>query len=287
MAMLLAVLLLGTLGSKIPTDAEIAARIEDEIRASCHPASVRVVVKRHSALSTTLERVDITIVGFTADNLPMATAAAPSVRRASTAPTRTPTAPTAPTTPAARTNDRQIHVVEAHLCCEEFIVKSLPVQRMVWDGRNVYLSWNSIKAGVFRISAAESMVGSLVLQQQGLTDFIRTCPVPLDVPEVVIRPNECLVNGTTRTFVGMPVQLSGRLVARDGAVLYLDNPRLKVSVLPIPAAVSSRLLKDINPLVNLNTAFQLPAPLAITGTTLGDGILRFEGRLMFPQPESR
>jgi hypothetical protein len=273
MAMLFAVLVLGALGSKIPSDADIATGIEDAIRAQLHPEAVRVVVKRPSAFSTTFTQVDITITGFNADKLPLAMQP----------PTPAP-APAAGNKPRRR--ERQLRIVNARLTCERFIVNGLPVRSMGWQGKDVHLPFKAVRAGAFQISAARSVTGYVVVNQGDLTKFLRTLHLPITEPEVIITPAECRVNGNARALTKIPIRLSGQLIARDGAVLYLDKPRLRVTVVPVPAFISRRVLKNLNPLADLNAAMQLPAPLAITRATQQHGALRLEGALLFPIPEN-
>jgi len=268
--MLFAVLVLGALGSKIPTDADIAARLEDAIRTQLHPESVRVVVKRPSALSTTFEQVDITISGFNASQLPL---------------DAMPAAPTVGGKPARP--GRQIRIVKASLTCENFVVNGLPVRALAWQGNDVYLPFQSIRAGIFQISAARAVNGYVVVREDDLTKFLRTLTLPITEPELSITPGECRVDGVTRMLVKLPISLTGQLTARNGAVLYLDNPRLRVTVVPIPKFVSNRVLKDLNPLADLNAAMKLPAPLEITRTTQERGTLRIEGALLFPKPPEK
>jgi len=270
MAMLFAVLVLGALGSKIPTDADIAARLEDAIRTQLHPESVHVMVKRPSVLSTTFEQLEITITGFNADKLPLAL--------------QPPAAP-APGAGAPRRQGREILLRTARLTCERFVVNGLPVRTLAWQGKDVYLPFKAVRAGAFQISAARAVTGYVVVQQDDLTQFLRTLPLPITEPDVVISPAECLVNGNARMLTRIPIHLTGQLVARDGAVLYLDKPRLRVTIIPVPGFVANRVLKDLNPLADLNAAMQLPAPLKITRTTQQHGALRFEGAMLFPQPE--
>ena len=275
MAFLLAMLALGFLGAKIPSDADIAIRIEDTIREQLHPASVKVVVKRRSSLSTTVDLLEISISGFSADKLPLGPPAGEAQ------------VPLAAAAPAPRPG-RQVRIIDAHITCENFIINALPVRSLELRGRDVRIPWQAVRTGMFEISAAQFVNGSLVLEEKGLTKYLRTLPdLPITEPAISVTPEECRVSGKTRTLVKLPIQLSGRLAARNGAVLYLDEPSLRVSIVRIPGFVSDRVLKDINPLADLNAEFLLPAPLAITQTRLQHGLLRFDGALLFPQPEKK
>jgi len=270
MAMLLAVLVLGALGSKIPSDGDIAARLEDAIRLQLHPERVRVVVKRPSRLSTTFEKVEITITGFNADKLPLAMPP--------------PLAAAAGEKPRRR--ERQIRIADVRLTCERFVVNGLAVSELALQGKDVHLPFKAVRAGVFQVSAARSVTGYVVVKQDDLTKFLGTLPLPITDPKVNITPAECLVNGNARILVKIPIHLSGQLIARDGAVLYLDKPRLRVTAIPVPAFVSKHVLKNLNPLADLNKALQLPAPLTITRSSQQHGQLRIEGELRFPPPEN-
>jgi len=282
MGVLFAILALGFLGSKIPSDANIAARIEETIRAQLQPERVQVVVKRNSSLSTTIERLEITIVGFDADKLPLGTPA--SEKQAASASV----AKLAASAVATPRRGRQVHIVEAHIRCERFLINALPVQSLDLQGQHLYIPWQAVRTGDFEISAAQQVRGTLLLREQDLTRYLRTMPeLPLTEPTLQILPTECRISGNTRTAVKMPIQLAGKLAVRDDAVLYLDHPRLRVSVVPVPSLVANRILRDINPLADLNAEFDFPAPLTITNVTQQNGTLRFDATLRFPTPENK
>jgi hypothetical protein len=280
MAFVLAIILLGAVGSRIPTDADIAARIETTLRQQLHPSGIHVVVERRSALSTTFERVDITITGFTADAFPLGVQPAPAVVMAPIP------------GPAHRDGDtpvdppgRQIRIKHAHLLCKDFTLKGLPIKEMDWDLNEVRMPWESAKAGKLDISSADSAIGYCLLREQGITRFVRTRNLPLDDPEVLFTTAGCQVKGTTQSFIQIPVEVSGQVVARQHAVLYLNDPKLHVSVLAVPHAITERVLKGINPLIDLNADLHLPVALTVTGVTHGNGTLRFDATLQFPPTE--
>lgn len=265
MTALLALLLLGTLGSRIPSDADIAARIETLIRTQFHPASVTVTVHRNSPFSTTLQQVDIRVSGFTANSLPF------------TGP------PGGTVLPPA--DDKQIQVVRAQVVCEDFTAGGLPIRRMAWEVTDARIPLAAVHGGGFTITAARSALGAFTLDEEGLTRFLRTRSLPLTFPSVRLDPAGCRVSGTTRAMVAVPVAVGGRLTTRGNAVLWLQDPKLHVSIVPVPGVVTSRLLRDINPLTDLNRDLKLPIPLRITHILHGEGTLRIDAALEFPPPE--
>ncbi len=286
--MLFATLLLGVLGAKIPTDSEIEARLTATIREALHPDYVKVDVTRSSPLSTTFQRVDITISGFSADSLPFALpdAAPADVPAAAPAPDAAKVAPsTAPAAPAPRRAGKQIRLRLANVRCTDFTLNHVRVQQLELTATEMYLPLQAILHGQFQITAAASVTGTVQLRQDDLTAYLSTRELPITHPTLTLAPDACRLKGNSRTLIPMPIQLSGTLAARDGAVLYLDNPRLRVSVIPVPGIIADRVLRDLNPLGDLNAEFKLPAPLRITRTTMQEGMLILEGALLFPAPE--
>lgn len=281
MALLLAALLLGTLGTKIPTNHDIETRLEQAIRDALHPAAVMVTVERASIFSTTFQRVDISIDGFNADSLPLSLVEVPGADSA-TIDGDDPTG--APIAEPKRTA-KQVRLRQATLRCTNFTINKLRVEQLDINAEDLYLPLQAVSAGQFEIAGARAVTGMVSLRQQDLTAYLRTRDLPITDPTVKLSPAECRVSGKSRTLIHIPIELSGVLTARDGAVLYLDNPRLRVSIVPVPGFIADRVLKDINPLGDLNAEFKLPAPLNITKTTLRDGTLVFEGTLNFPPPE--
>lgn len=287
MVLVLGVLLLGALGTYIPTDAEISAQIEAAIRAQVHPASVQVVVKRQSDISTTVERLDITIIGFSADTLPFgATAPAAPAAPAATAASPLPTPAHRDDAPRAkRPAGRQIRIKDTHLVCKDLTLKSLAIQELTLDLHEMRIPWACLKGGGFTITSVQNAGGYVVLPQKGLTQFLRTRKLMIQEPEVVVTPDGCRVRGTYHMLVSVPVEVSGLITCKNRAELCLENPKLKVSAVTLPELVTSHILKDLDPFTDLNTDMRLPAPLTITRVTHQDGGLRLDAILQFTPPE--
>ncbi len=279
MAFVLALLLLGTVQAKLPTDADIARQIESTIRAQLHPANVQVVVSRHSPLTTTVQHLEITITGFTLDGLPALPGLQPAADTQSTP-------HNAMQQYIVRPSGRQIRIMDAQVVCRDFVLKSLPVQELTLHIHELRIPLNCVTGGSFAISGVESVIGSVVLQQQGLTDFLRGRKLPLARPEVVVTPDGCSVKGLYHAaLLTVPVEVSGRLIVKEQAILCLGDPKLKMSRVTLPRIIADRLLKGVNPLVDLNTDFALPAPVTITQITHAAGSLRLDAMMNFPPPE--
>ena len=144
----------------------------------------------------------------------------------------------------------------------------------------------AIDAGGLRISAAGRVEGYLLLDQAGVTTFLRTLnTLPIADPSVTFTKDQATITGAMPWVVRVPVEVTGVVKARDGAVLYMENPTLKFSIVNVPKFVADRALQSVNPLVDLNAALHMTAPLTVNTVTLGDGTLRLEGTLAFPKPE--
>lgn len=274
MALLLTVLCLGALRRVVPSDAEIAAQITEQLRALLHPATVQVMVRRASPFSTTFERVEITLSKFSVD-----TPVSPSVAIA------TPPADPGQPLPTPAGAGASIRIISARIECREVTAQGLEIPQSVWEARELRIPLDSLHGSTPRITAAESVTGYLLAPQESLTGYLKTMQPPIDNPHVTITSEGCRITGTTRTFIKLPIQLTGRMLARDGAVLYFDDPNLKVSLFRLPASTTRHLLRTLNPLIDLNTSLHLPAPLTITGVTHQAGALRLDMALSFPVPE--
>jgi hypothetical protein len=288
MSFVLALLLMGVLGSKIPTDEEIAARIEAVIMAQLHPTSVSVTVQRPSRFSTTITRLEIVLNGCAVDNLPMAVAAP----AATPTPAPTPAAPDAampdptgiappPLVVQPSPKEKQLRIIDFRLQCDNLTLAGMPIRALAVNAHEVRVPWSSVECGAIAVTTAESATGTVLIREEGITQFLAAHPIPLDNAKVDVTPAGLTVRGKTEGLVGLPVAVSGKLAARGKAVLYLANPKLKVSVLNMPAGVTKRVLKGVNPLADLNADLHLPVPVTLTQVTHLDNAVRFDLTMQF------
>lgn len=296
MAFVLALLLFGIVQSKLPTDADLARMVGKTIQSHVRPAHLQVVVSRHSPFTTTVQHLDITMSGFTLDGLPGFQGAAvaskpPAAGTGGLQHVAEADAPSAaPCTVACpylvRPSGRQIRVKDACISCRDFVLQSLPVQEVVVHVHELRIPLKSVLRGPFAISGVESVVGSVTLPQQGLTEFVRMRKLPLDNPQVFVTPEGCRITGVYRAgLLSVPVEVSGRIVVKDRAILCLENPRVKTMNVTLPHFITDGLLKGVNPLVDLNAEFPLPAPVTITLVTHASGCLRLDAVLHVPPLE--
>jgi hypothetical protein len=293
MTAILAFLLFTTLGARIPTDAEIAGRIEASIREQYQPDAVTVTVRRRTPLSTTMEEVEIRISGFRATSFPfLATGPAQTqVAMAAAAPLALVGGERGEMTLVANlTPDRKpakmMRVVQGRLICERFVLQSLPVQRIELTATEARIPRDAAETGKLSIAAADRLEGYVLLNQTGVTTFLRTLDtLPITDPVVTFTNERATITGSMPWVVRVPIEVNGTVGVRDGAVLYLDQPTLKFSIVNVPQFIADRVLQGVNPLVDLNAALHLTTPLTLTRATLGEGTLRLEGTMAFPKPE--
>jgi hypothetical protein len=296
MTVLLALLFLGVLDNKVPTDSEIAARIEAAIRLQMAPRTVQVTVHRASRFTTTLDSLDITLSGFTAEKLPFGTTApAPTAVPASVparaaapayagldAPGALPTAPTRAAKP-----EKMVRIVKLRLLCEDFTVQGLPVQSLEMTLDEVRIPFAAVNAGNFAIAAADAATGAVTLHERGLAQYLLGRELPVKEPKVRITSAGLQVTGGLKAFLNAPVELRGKLAVRNGAVLYLDRPAIHMLKVPVPGFLTQRALKEIDPLTDLNKDMNLPVPLVISAVTHQQGTLRFDATLQLPKANIR
>ncbi|HEX2950505.1 MAG TPA: LmeA family phospholipid-binding protein [Armatimonadota bacterium] len=284
----LAVLLLVTLpailsGCLIPTDHDIANNIQSTLHARFHPVTVSVDLHRSSIFSTKVKTLDVAMSGFTIDKLSTVTQQPAPAGKGQGGPT------------AVDGNARQLHqgkkkgtqvrIVDAHIHCENFTALQLPVKQADAQFREVRIPLAEIRKGQFTVPAMDSAHGSVLLEDKGLTQFIRTRHLPITDPVIRITKDRCIVSGIYHTLVNVPVEVSGRLMVKKPATVYLDHPELHLSVVPMPKMITDKLLGDMNPLIDVNAELGLPVQVVITKITHEDGAIRFEGMLDTPHME--
>lgn len=259
-------------GCFIPSDRDIAEKIETAISAQLHPKAVSVTLHRNSIFSSTVRQLDITIIGFSADTLPFG------------APGTTPRAVAARVADdvATRTDERLIRIVDARIRCEDFSIKGMPVKRLELNLHEMRVPAASTTDGQFTIRSAESATCTAAFTDANLTQFLRSRKVPIATPTVRVTRQGCQVRGTLPAFLHASVEVVGRITNKKPAILYMQNPTIRIQSVRVPALVAERVLQQMNPLTDLNADFPLPVPLTITKVEHAKGLLRCTGILHFP-----
>ena len=288
---LLAFLVITQAEKRIPSDVDVAKKIEVAIQEQIHPKKLTVAVTRKTNLDEDIEHLEVEMSGFTVTDMPFA---APAV--VATAPVEpakdvplTSSLEKQPPLMSAKTNDYRL--VTAHVVCTDFHIKELKVARLELNITEGRIPRAGIGAAQAVLSAAEVVNGTMILEENDITGFlIKLNTLPLQSPNVRIKKDSATINGNTpwvvlKVPITLPVAVSGKVTARNGAVLYLDNPTLNVELVNLHKVIADRILKDLNPLVDLNTALNLHVPITITGTESTERKLIFTGTLGYPKPK--
>jgi hypothetical protein len=280
MSVWVAVILLGMLASSLPTDHDLATRVEDALRASLHPRLVHVTLDRRSPLTTTVDRMTIRVEEVTAATLPFSF----------TAPTVPVTATPAPVAPAPALRPvakpaREVLIRTLTLDGRRLILKGVPIEEMRWELHDVRVPTAALKTANLRIAGMRSAVGTLVFTEAGVTQCLATRKMPLTEPHVRLTRDGCTVAGRTRGIVALPVEVTGRLVPAPHARLLWHEPQARVGNVAMPTWLTDSSLSQLNPLVDINALITLPAPLVIHKVIHEEGRVRLEVSLHFPDQE--
>jgi len=147
----------------------------------------------------------------------------------------------------------------------DFRINDLPVERLDVTIKNVrYDLWKAIwrrKVEVIRVgdSRAEAWFDA-----DALTPVVASRVKQVERLRLIFADGEVRLTGDVRLGVRIPVRLTCGLVALGGSRVYVVDPKAHVSVVPVPSFIISRLLDEINPLVNLNQGGEGPFRLEIT-----------------------
>lgn len=254
-ALLLAALLGGLAGSGTAEKA-----IEKGLRDTFHPQRVQVNLRRghRSPFSRTMDRLEINLAGFRSqgDSGGLSLQGGHALMAAK--------------------------VGRVVIKAADFEVGGLPVKEMELTLADLrYDLWRALWNRKLRLLGFDPKESELVLTftAQGLQRFLAPRVTALQHLAITLHDGRVEVAGRAQaSWLRIPVRLSGRLEPQGGAI-YLRDPTLAVSMVPIPGFLTERILAQINPLVNLNQEVKGPLRLQMrfvlvraTGLTLRAGI---------------
>lgn len=139
------------------------------------------------------------------------------------------------------------------------------------------LRYNMKKALLRRkleIIGVKSCQGQLLLEESALNRFAAPKVKELDNFRLRLTAGRVEISGNykNKLNVPVPVTLTARLQPQGGQV-YLVEPRLKLSVMPVPGFVAQRVADQVNPVVDLNSDPALPCIISIAQLRAEPGAL--------------
>lgn len=289
---LLALLVVTQAKNLLPSDADVAATIQTAIHAQINPKNLTVTVTRKSNLDEDLQHLEISMSGFKVTDMPFAAlsvddtkpvvAAKPAKKHPTTSLEKQPA--------LLQPSTKDYRIVTAHVVCSDFYIKDLKVARLELNIAEGRIPRAGIGTNQAVLSAAREVTGTITLAEDDITTFlILLNTLPVQSPNVRITKEHVTINGNTpwvvlKVPITIPVAVTGNISARNGAVLYLDNPTLNIELMNMPKAVADKILKNLNPLVDLNAALILHVPITIASTSTEERKLILTGSLGYPKP---
>jgi hypothetical protein len=171
------------------------------------------------------------------------------------------------------------------VAARRFEVAGLPVQELKINLEGLRYNFNKLlvrrQLEIVDIKRGE---GEILLQEKDLNGFL--APRVKDQMEnfsLDLRKGEVAVTGRAKMPVGlaMPFTLVAELQPRGGQV-YLVKPYLKASIVPLPSFISQRVVKKLNPILDLNQQGELPCVFNIRQIQVGAKELSARADLLFP-----
>ncbi len=278
--------------NQLPSDADVAAKIQTAIHAQINPKSLTVTVTRKSNFDEDLQHLEITMSGFKVTDMPFADLPADDAKPVVVAKPakKHPTTSLEKQPALLQPSTKDYRIVTAHVVCTDFYIKDLKIARLELNITEGRLPRAGIGANKAVLSAARDVTGTMTLAEDDITTFlILLNTLPVQSPNVRIKKEHVTINGNTpwvvlKVPITIPVAVTGNFSARNGAVLYLDNPTLNIELMNMPKAVADKILKNLNPLVDLNGALTLHVPITITSTSTEERKLILTGSLAYPKP---
>lgn len=236
---------------------ETSAKLKQSLsEALNHPQEVQVKISGGGFLSTSVDRVDVRVAGFKTDCLPM-TGLCP--RKVS----------------GPKGKIRQVNLVAEH-----FELASVPVDRMEINFRQVrYGLWKALFGGDIQVASFRDGTCSFTFGEQSLAQFLRSKFSAVDGLKLALTDGRITAQGRVKSLSVVPISLSGKLQAGKNGEIYLADPQLQVSGLPMPGAICQSMLGKYNPLIDLNRQVKLPFLLKIRSLEVEDHRLRLKADL--------
>jgi hypothetical protein len=147
-------------------------------------------------------------------------------------------------------------------CCD-FRVNDLPVDRLDITVKDIrYDLWKALWRRRLEIIRVGDSYAEASLKARGLTRMLAPRLKWLENLRLTFTDGRINISGDARFGLAIPVRLSCALAAVGGQIHAVD-PKVRVSVVPLPSFIVTRLLDDINPLVDLNEKGEGPFTLGI------------------------
>ncbi|UCH35450.1 MAG: DUF2993 domain-containing protein [Armatimonadota bacterium] len=163
----------------------------------------------------------------------------------------------------------------------DFRVSDLPVDRLDITIRDVrYDLWKAIwrrKLEVIRVGESDAEIS---LNARALTRMLAPRVKQVENLKLTFEEGRINVSGDARFGLRIPVGLKCSLASVGGGKIYVVDPKASVSIVPVPSFVVSRLLDEINPLVDLNEGKQGPFRLEIDEIRITRRALRIHAKLL-------
>ena len=242
MEALIAMLLAAILGGMGITG-KMERGIEGQLRQSLGEVrEVKVEVHRghRSPFSRQVDIVDITLVGFEAHSLPGAGLQ------------------------IGGGGDLVGKVGSVAIHARDFRINDLPVERLEVTIKDIrYNLWKALWRHRLQVMRVGDSYAEASLKPRALARMLAPRIKQVQNLRLTFSEGRIYIAGDARFGLHIPVRLSCSLAAVGGGKIYVVDPKAHVSIVPVPSFIVSRLLDEINPLVDLNEKEEGPFRLEI------------------------
>jgi hypothetical protein len=167
-----------------------------------------------------------------------------------------------------------------------FEIEGLAIKEMqVTIEQLKYNFWKAVAKHQLEVLRVDKCGGEIVFEEKALNKFIAPRVKELEEFHLKLSHGEVIITGKakTRLHISVPVELTCKLVPHMG-MIFLTEPRLKATVVPLPSFVAQRVVDQVNPVINLNRDSQLPCQLKITQLKVEPALLTARADLLFRAP---
>lgn len=168
----------------------------------------------------------------------------------------------------------------------DITLNDLPVKSLKADIPFVTLDGErALFSGHVTLRSAEEGRGVAVLTEEGLAQFLRKRRPQFQDLEIRLRHGEAQVRARTTLLAGPTlVEARTKIAVVEGRYLNAADATVLLNGREIPARLTESLLRNLNPILDVERDLRLSDWLYVTEAEIGDGILTVRARVTIPRP---
>jgi hypothetical protein len=170
---------------------------------------------------------------------------------------------------------------------QNIVLRDLPIRSLQADIPFVELDGlRALFSGHITLRSAQEGRGVAIITEEGLAQFLQKRRSQFRNLEIRLFAGEAFVKMETVLLVApTQVQARAKIGIAEGRFLNAIDAVVSVGGKPLPAALTEKLLRSLNPILDIDRDLGLRDWLYVTDAEIGEGILTVRARVTIPQKQ--